>query len=357
MNAAPAHSPATRSERRIALIKPAVAEEDQAAHAMKLLDSVLWVFKGTTLSNWTVCSAEAAQVIVVHHDEPTPHIADWRREGKLIVVISTDAAASSLSPYTLTYPFPTVQVLRILEQLDAALDSGATAARTSASSPGNNNSFDGRGDNRGSDAWDFVDALRTLRLLNNADTWFVGKVSSVPLLWVRGDGSRYCCDSATAHAIRSGTRNLSGLALQKAAAAPAELNPHSASELAWFAGYHASTTIAPWMSDGETYRLTRWPDFGRVQPDDSLLRAAQIRVVAALDAAPATAAQLSARTETSLGFVVRTLNALASCEFVQVAPATAPNVASIKPATPVPAGRLRQFLRNMRRHLGLWTPP
>ena len=133
MNAVP--SPAIRSERGIALIKPAVAEQDRAALAMKLLDSVLWVFKGTTQSNWTICPAESAQVVVVHQDEPAGRIARWRNEGKLIVVISTDSAASPISPYALSYPFPTVQVLRILEQLDAELDSGAPAQRARSNAP------------------------------------------------------------------------------------------------------------------------------------------------------------------------------------------------------------------------------
>jgi hypothetical protein len=356
VNAVP--SPAIRSERRIALIKPAVAEQDRAALAMKLLDSVLWVFKGTTQSNWTVCAADAAQVIVVHQDEPAGHIARWRNEGKLIVVISTDSAASPISPYALSYPFPTVQVLRILEQLDAELDSGAAAERARSNAPSNNANLnsrgDGGGDRHGRDAWGFVDSLRTLRLVNNADTWFVGKGSSGSVVWVRGDGSRYCCDSATTRAIRMGTRNLNGLTLHKAAAAPG-VSPRSGSELAWFAGYHASVSLAPWLSERETLRLIRWPDFGRVQPDDPLLRAAQLRVIAALDAAPSTATQLCARTDASPEIIVRTVNALASCELVEVANTVATNVANTKAASPVPAGGLRQFLRNMRKHLGLWT--
>jgi hypothetical protein len=358
VNAVPAA--AIRSERRIALIKPAVAEQDRAALAMKLMDSVLWVFKGTTQSNWTICPADAAQVIVVHQDEPPGNIARWRNEGKLIVVISTDSAASLISPYALNYPFPTVQVLRILEQLDDELDSGAPKQRAHSNAPSNNAAtINSRGNNRGgdvgnrqgNDAWGFVDSLRTLRLVNNADTWFVGKGASGSVVWVRGDGRCYCCDSATARAIRMGTRNLNGLTLHKAASPPG-VNPRSGSELAWFAGYHASTVLAPWVSERETLRLIRWPDFGRVQPDDPLLRALQLRVLASLDAAPATATQLCARTGVSPEVIVRTVNALASCELVEITAAS--SVANTK-ASPVLAGRLRQFLLNMRKHLGLST--
>jgi len=352
MNAAPAHSPAVRSERRIALIQPAAAAEDRAALAIKLLDSVLWVFKGTTQSNWTICPAESAHVIVVHQDQPAGHIAQWRKDGKLIVVINTDATASAISPHALTYPFQAVQVLRVLEQVDAELESRASVGRAGSAATGNNQ-FDGRGDAHGSDAWDFVDSLRTLRLVNSAETWFVGKGSSGSVLWVRGDGSRYCCDSATVRAIRSGKRHLSGLTLQKAAAVPAELNSGSGSELAWFAGYHASTALAPWLTERDRYRLTRWPDLGRVQPDDPSLRAAQMRVLATLDAAPATAAQLCVRTQVAPEVVTRTLNALASCELMEPAPMAAAGEAGTRSSPPVPASRLRQFLQNMRRHLGL----
>ena len=349
-------SSAIRSDRRIALIKPAVAEQDRAALAMKLLDSVLWVFKGTTQSNWIVSPAEAAQVIVVHQDEPAGHIARWRNEGKLILVISTDSTASLISPYALSYPFPTVQVLRILEQLDAELDSGAPAERARSNTPSNNDNSNNRGggDRHGNDAWGFVDSLRTLRLVNSADTWFVGKGSGGSVVWVRGDGSCYCCDSATARAIRAGTRSLNGLTLHKAASPPG-VNPRSGSELAWFAGYHASAVLAPWLSERETLRLTRWPDFGRVQPDDPLLRAVQLRVLASLDAAPATVVQLCARTDASPEIIVRTVNALASCDLVEGARTSATSVASTKASSPVPAGRLKQFLLNMRKHLGLWT--
>ena len=104
--------------------------------------------------------------------------------------------------------------------------------------------------------------MRTLRLINNADTWFIGKGASGSVVWVRGDGSCYCCDSATARAIRMGTRSLNGLTLHKAASPPG-VSPGSGSELAWFAGYHASNVLAPWLSEHQTLRLTRWPDFGR----------------------------------------------------------------------------------------------
>lgn len=357
MNAVP--SPAIRSERGIALIKPAVAEQDRAALAMKLLDSVLWVFKGTTQSNWTICPAEAAQVVVVHQDEPASHIARWRNDGKLIVVISTDSAASSISPYALSYPFPTVQVLRILEQLDAELDS-ARAQRARSNAPNLKESLSPRGDaggdrdRNGSDSWGFVDSLRTLRLVNNAETWFVGKGASGSVVWVRGDGSRYCSDSATARAIRTGTRNLNGLTLHKATSPPG-VGPRSGSELAWFAGYHASASLAPWLNEHQTLRLTRWPDLGRVQPDDPLLRASLLRVLAALDAAPATVVQLCARTDVAPEIIVRTVNALASCELIDTTSTAALNVANTKSTSPLLAGRLREFLRNMRKHLGLWT--
>jgi hypothetical protein len=49
------------------------------------------------------------------------------------------------------------------------------------------------------------------------------------------------------------------------------------------------------------------------------------------------------------------VNALVSCDLAEVALTAATNMANTKAASAVPASRLREFLRNMRKHLGLWT--
>lgn len=112
-------TPGSGPERRIALIKPSASEE-QASHAVQLFDSVLWVFKGTTRSSWVTTAVDAADIVVVHHSEPANNLARWRKEGKHIVVLSTDEKRHPAGARTLVYPCPAVKVLSMLERSQAA---------------------------------------------------------------------------------------------------------------------------------------------------------------------------------------------------------------------------------------------
>lgn len=338
-------TPPDGRERRIALVKPEGGEE-QAGHAVQLFDSVLWVFKGTTRSNWITSSLDAADIVVVHHSEPAAHLERWSQQGKLIIVLSTDARRHPAGPRTLIYPFPAVQVLSMLERVEAELDSGSTAIHTRA--------LVIEAGKAGADPWSFVEALRTLRAVSNASLWLVCKGPNGPFLWLQGDGSRYFCDSAIAAAIRAGSIDLSGLTLQKSAPPPGNLPSRSGAELFWFATYHASESLAPWMSVSSRYRLNRWPDFGRVRAADATLRTVQLRIVAALAVGPATLANLAARAHATIEQTTRTLNALASCALVETAQAAATaKQARPESSAPTPSGGFKNFLRNMRKHLRL----
>lgn len=332
-------------ERRIALVQPAADADDQAAHALRLFDSILWVFKGTTQSDWTLAAPETAQVIVVHHADSSPRIAEWRSAGKLIVVISTNAAAAPASARTLIYPFTTAAVLNILQQLDVELDTGAATA--DATGPRFVGSLESAGD-----AWSFVESLRTVRAVGNADMWLVAKNERGPVLWLQGDGARYCCTTATAAAIRSRELHLSSLTLQKGAAPSEAMSTFPGSELAWREGYHASANLAPWMKVDSVYRLLRWPDLGRLRAQYAEPRAEQIRVLAELDAVAVTPAQLAQNARASIDVTHRTLNALSACGLLEAGRSGAQK--SLSPAAAsIPRGGLKQFLSSIRRHLGL----
>ena len=344
-------APGSGPERRIALIKPTAGEE-QASHAVQLFDSVLWVFKGTTRSIWVTTPATAADIIVVHHSEPANNLARWRNEGKHIVVLSTDEQRHPAGPRTLVYPFPAVKVLSMLEHVEAEMESTAPVPAPTAveTAP-----IKERVARSGADPWSFVEALRTLRTVNNSTMWLMCKGSQAPFLWIRGDAACYHCDGATTGSIRAGSLDFSGLSLQKGAPPPGNVPARPGDELFWFATYHASTQLAPWLNDKTVYRLIRWPDLGRLRVNDAAERTAQIRVIAALTAGPATLRKLAARGQTTIDAAARTLNALASCALIEVAqpvPA-APKVTRVESSTPIPVGGLKQFLRNMRKHLRL----
>ncbi|MET0536159.1 MAG: hypothetical protein ABW171_18235 [Steroidobacter sp.] len=337
----------TGPERRIALIQPRFATDEQAGHAVQLFDSVLWVFKGTTRSIWVTSDADAAHVVIAHHSEPPAQLDAWREAGKFIITLSTDGQKHPAGPRTLVYPVPAVQVLSVLERVEAEMegweDSSAQAAPTVANTAP-----------PGADPWSFVEALRTLRAVNNPSIWVVCQGTTGPLLWIRGDGAQYCCDNATAQSIHAGTMSLSGLTPQKGSDPPREFAPRPGVELFWFATYYASAALAPWLNQKAIFRLIRWPDFGRLRPSDATALTTQIRIVAALNAGSASISALSVLAQATVEQTARIVNALAVCgltEMVQTAASRPRQESSVSP----PAGGFKQFLRNLRKHLGMGT--
>jgi hypothetical protein len=76
-------APSNRPDRRIALLKPKISRDGKAAHAMQLLSSMLWAFKGTTRSVWETSGPEEADVAVFHADDAADvRVAHWQANGK-----------------------------------------------------------------------------------------------------------------------------------------------------------------------------------------------------------------------------------------------------------------------------------
>jgi hypothetical protein len=204
-------------------------------------------------------------------------------------------------------------------------------------------------------SWTFVEALRTLRTVSNASLWLMCKGPHGPFLWLPGDVGRYFCDDATWDAIRAGTLDLDGLTLVKGTPPPGNLSPRLCDELLWFATWHASSSLAPWLNEQAAYRLVRWPDFGRLRASDSAERTAQIRIVAALNAEALTLESLTVRAQATAEQAARTLNALSSCGLIEAEQtrAIASPPAAEAELAPVPVGGFKQFLRHVRKHLRL----
>ena len=139
------------------------------------------------------------------------------------------------------------------------------------------------------DPWSFVEALRTLRSVQNSEAWIVGRDAKTPVLWLRGDAVTYTADAGTVQAIRRGSLRLSRLTLQKGAGPVASVpvagqqaaGPalRSGMELSWFSGYHASSQLAPGLQASAHYRITQWPNFGLIRPLPSQLRVAASLVI------------------------------------------------------------------------------
>jgi hypothetical protein len=343
---------AERPDRRIALVKPAAATDERVAHALQLLDSILWAFQGTTRSTWKIGTPEVADVIVVHEADSDKHATTWKASGKLVVEIATEARLDTSAPNVLIYPFRAQQVLVLLERLDAQLSSaGEAAAESALDSPASQPEVP-------TDPWSFVEALRTLRSVQNSEAWLVGRDVRTPVLWLRGDAAAYTADVGTVQAIRRGSLRLSKLTLQKGAdpgvSAPvpgqqaAGPTLRSGMELSWFAGYHASSQLAPGLSATARYRMTHWPNFGVIRPLPS-----QLRVAAGLSSAAADLGEIVKRAAVPAEEAVRTLNGLHACGLL-VAVDSAETTARMTPgALAEPRGGFTKFLRNVRKHLGL----
>ena len=336
-------STAVPAARHIALVKPSTATDELVDHALQLFDSMLWVLRGTMRSEWKLSQPVEADVIVVHHAESATRIDEWRSKGKVIVVLSTNAKSAAAHEHTLIYPFPAAQVVSLLERLDSQLsgDAASNAPRTTSKTRSLADATDSQ--------WAFVDAIRTLRSARNSDLWLEIRDSERGLMCVRGDGEWYQARDEVRQSLRQGTLPHLGLFLDKAVVLPPGTTTRG-DELAWFAGYHASTTLAPWLVEKTVYRLKRWPDFGLLRAPDALQMATQLRVVAALDAQPAAFVELSRRARTHREHTARTLNALSVCGFLEEVPAHA-SIGRTEYQAPQAAGGLRQLFRNLRKHL------
>jgi len=299
-------------ERRIALISPERASEHTATQAMKLLASMLWAFKETERTNWTVSSPESADVIVVSNGVDPDRFATWKRSGKLAVVTAPDIHAEIeahlLPAHVLVYPFRAAEVLNLLDRIDQQLSVSSEAHADPAA-----------GSARGGAAdtpvtpWAFVEMLRALQEVQNTEAWLVGRDGNMPLIWLKGDGSCYAAEPSIIHAIRRGALDLNWLSLR--AGSPPAQGPvvRAGIELAWFAGYHASEKLAPWLNPERRYRLGRRPDFEYIRLSHSQLRMIDILAETASDVT-----ELAACSHVSLEEGTRTLNALGSCDALAV---------------------------------------
>jgi hypothetical protein len=328
-------TPPVACGRRIALLRPAVANDERVAHAMQLLDSILWAFQGTTHSNWTIGATEIADVFVVHEQDTDERIASWREQGKPVVQIVTNRQPVTVAPDVLVYPFRPAQVLSLLEKLDARLTSGVEP--DSATAPAEEK-----------DPWSFVEALRTLRSVQNSEAWLAGRDGRTPVLWLRGDAATYLADAGTVQALRKGSLRLSQLTLRKGTQPADGPQPRSGMELSWFAGYHASGEPHPGLRADTRYRITRWPNFGLIRPLPS-----QLRVASNLAAAAADLNEISTRAGVSVEEVARTLNALHTCGVLLAVPREENTAAPGKSPVPEPRAGFARFLSSIRKHLGL----
>src|SRR6185295_4704969 len=128
-----------------------------------------------------VGTADVGVVSGAVHDES---IEAWRNSGRPLIVITTAGAPPVADEHVLVYPFRAMQLLQLLSQLDARLSRPALAPG-SPSTDANQN------------AWRLIEALRTLREVQNSEVWLAGAHGRVTRIWIKGDGSEYVADEGT----------------------------------------------------------------------------------------------------------------------------------------------------------------
>jgi len=317
-----------RRDRRIALLKPKAGRDGKAAHAMQLLNSMLWAFKGTTRSAWETSGPEEADVVVFHADDvKDDRLAYWRANGKLAVQITTGDQAGLTDRHALIYPFRAAQAFALLERLDEELQSAQVSANPAIPATA---------------SWEFVESLQQFRGQSGPQSWSV--TARKPFVWVCSGGAGYFADAPTLLAIRQGALSLEAQRLIPTVTPPVEVPLRPEAELSWFAAYNASPELLPGLSATAGYRLSRWPDFGSIHPPTGQIRAAALLASQSLDVS-----QLARRARIPADEAVRFLNALwVHGRLTASMPVTAPA------ERPVPArGGFGSLLRKLRQHLGL----
>lgn len=337
------HSPA---QRRIALVageETSAPGDERTQHAMRLLDTMLWVLKGTTRESWATAPAHEADIVVVHRGADPGLAAIWKSRGKLVVEIATENDTAGDDEHVLAYPFPATRVLELLEKLSARLGGNPV------STPAQLQPLPSRSSPAEGDRWNLPEALRTLREVSNDSLWMVARDGADPVVWLRGDGSVYFATESFVKSLRTDAAISTRLELRNGYPPPkTRVLERPGLEFFWYAGFNASDIIAPWLNATRCYRLKSWPDFGVIRPDPAVLR-----VVALLATEPMELLRLAARARVPITLASRVCNALSLCE-VLVAAEPMPLDKS-KGASPIaaPQGGFAGFLRRLRNHLGL----
>ncbi|HTU66184.1 MAG TPA: hypothetical protein VMF52_09550 [Steroidobacteraceae bacterium] len=325
--------------RRIALVDDLTTTEmpaipDPAQHPMRLLETLLWALRGMTREAWTKSSPDDADIIVVPRGGERARRIAWKGKGKVIVELVPKGSEANADTNSLVFPFRAADVIALLERMSTLLEPKSVT----------------RTDLRSANPWRFMEKLRAVRDLGDANQWLVASDRSTPLLWMRGDAGTYKAAAETVAALRHGELSLNSLSLGMEAASPDQLEHRLGSELCWHAGYQSSDVLAPWLQPTARFRITQWPNLSSIRPHPSLMR-----IVSALSAAPANLDELIARTRAAPDVTARTLNALSATESIvtEQTPLRAPRAA---PSIATPAGGFKNFFRSMRKHLGLDTP-
>jgi hypothetical protein len=285
--------------------------------------SMLKIVGGRSIASWQTSDADHADVLLVHAHSNPGALSSWTSSGKPAVLVIDDRASWPPAPFVLRYPFRVMQLLSLLDSIAEHLRSRSTRATSDVA------------------AWAAAVSLRQLIAQTGDHGWHIAHAGDRGFLWV-GDGHAHALP-ATLRGLREGTIALGAFS---AAAEPPPVAAQATGlrDVAWFVGAHGPTELAPWLRPDAAYRLSRWPDFGRLGVAPHLVELAAESTLRAYRPA-----QLAERAGCTPADAHRFLAAaslaglLTSVSRAEVTP---------HPSTAAPArGAWTRFVADLRRHL------
>ncbi len=293
-----------------------------AADASHALHSMLKVIDGRAKASWQSGSIERADVLIAHGNCDPRILSAWAASGKPTVLVIDDRCSWPPAQFVLRHPFRVMQLLAMLDDVAEHLRAPQAPVAVEQSH------------------WAAAESLR--RLMSNAGErgWQMAQDADARV-WI-GDGQ--------AHALPTTLQRLRCGRIALGAFGPTDETPPDGAQrlpvcdVAWFVGLHGATGLAPWLVGDASYRLRRWPDFGRLGVHPDLIELSAI--AAARAGTPAALAQRSGLATVDVHRFLAAASLaglLATAARVEAVPAVA--------VAPAPASGWARFVGDLRRHL------
>ncbi|MCB1552791.1 MAG: hypothetical protein KDJ14_03195 [Xanthomonadales bacterium] len=224
--------------------------------ARTALRSMMDVLRGRTRSTWISGEPDRADLVFLgaHGSE---HEARDLEHVRHVVRVARSGTGTAGFAMHMDYPFRVFQLLSVLQEIDQDV-----ADRAPQDTP-----------NEAPDDpdWMLFDALHRLSTRQGSGRWLSTGADDTEVLFVRDDLREYVATQGMLAAVEAG--ELPHRRLQPSPEPPIELPRRDASRLLWTVGLRAGRgELSPTLDAATHYRLSAWPDFGRLRAEPTHLR-------------------------------------------------------------------------------------
>lgn len=214
---------------------------ENASHAFH---SMLKIVQGRSIALWQPSDIEHADVLLAEAGGHAAVIDAWGQTGKPLVLLTDDRSTPYENRFALSYPFRVMQLLSILDSVADHLRDCPTRKAESIASP-----------------WAGAMSLRQLAAQPDDGGWHMAHSADYSCVWIN-KGHAHASAEIFAR-LRCGELTLGDFSSSTTTAPPGSTRC-ALPDLAWLLGLHGAPELAPWLRHDATYRLHRWPDFGRL---------------------------------------------------------------------------------------------